>query len=73
MGGGGLFKNKNTLEEKLPTRMKKIQSKNFPDAQGQVTPQYVIRSGRTSNSPDTLWQSSLPGRMKIRSKTKAIE
>ena len=36
----------------------------FPDAQGQLTPQSLVRSGRISNSSDKLWMSSLPARMK---------
>ena len=46
----------------------------FPDAQGQLTPQSLVRSGRISNSSKMLWMSSLPSRMKkIRSKKKALE
>ena len=46
----------------------------FPDAQGQLTPQSMVRSGRLSNSFEILWLSSLPARMKkIRSKLKALE
>ena len=46
----------------------------FPDAQGQLTPQSLVRSGRISNSSDTLWMFSLPASMKkIRSKMKALE
>ena len=46
----------------------------FPDAQGQLTPQSLIRSGRISNSSEMLWMSSLPASMKkIRSKMKALE
>ena len=36
----------------------------FPDAQGQLTPQSLVRSGRTSNSSEMLWMSSLPASMK---------
>ena len=56
----------------LPARMNKIQSKMksldfspyksmgiFPDIQRQLTPPYVIQSGRISNSVETLWLSSL--------------
>ena len=43
----------------------------FPDAQGQLTPQSLVRSGRISNSSEILWMSSLPAR--IRSKMKALE
>ena len=32
----------------------------FPDAQGQLTPQSLVRSGRISNSYEMLWMSSLP-------------
>ena len=46
----------------------------FPDAQGQLTPQSLVRSGRFSNSSEMLWMSSLPASMKkIRSKMKALE
>ena len=46
----------------------------FPDAQGQLTPQFLVRSGRISNSSEILWMSSLPASMKeIRSKMKALE
>ena len=46
----------------------------FPDAQGQLTPQSLIRSGRISNSSEMLWMFSLPASMKkIRSKMKALE
>ena len=41
----------------------------FPDAQGQLTPQSLVRSGRISNSSEMLWLSWLPASMKkIRSK-----
>ena len=47
---------------------------NFPDAQGQLTPQSLVRSGRISNSSEMLWMSLLPASMKkIRSKMKALE
>ena len=36
----------------------------FPDAQGQLTPQSLVRSGRISNSSEMLWMSSLPTSMK---------
>ena len=42
----------------------------FPDAQGQLTPQSLVRSGRISNSSEMLWMSSMK---KIRSKMKALE
>ena len=46
----------------------------FPDAQGQLTPQSLVRSGRISNSFEMLWMSLLPASMKkIRSKMKALE
>ena len=46
----------------------------FPDAQGQLTPQSLVRSGRISNSFEILWMSSLPASMKkIRSKVKVLE
>ena len=46
----------------------------FPDAQGQLTPQSLVRSGRISNLSEILWMSSLPASMKkIRSKMKALE
>ena len=46
----------------------------FPDAQGQLTPQSFVRSGRISNSSEILWMFSLPASMKkIRSKMKALE
>ena len=46
----------------------------FPDAQGQLTPQSSVGSGRISNSIEMLWMSSLPASMKkIRSKIEALE
>ena len=46
----------------------------FPDAQGQLTLQSAVRSGRISNSSKTLWLSSLPTKMKkIQSKLEALE
>ena len=46
----------------------------FPDAQGQVTPQSLVRTGRISNSLEMLWMFLLPASMKkIRSKMKALE
>ena len=46
----------------------------FPDAQGQLTPQSLVRSGLISNSSEMLWMFSLPASMKkIRSKMKALE
>ena len=46
----------------------------FPDAQGQLTPQSLVRSGRISNSSEMLWMFLLPASMKkILSKMKALE
>ena len=46
----------------------------FPYAQGQLTPQSLIRSGRISNSFEMLWMSLLPASMKkIRLKIEALE
>ena len=46
----------------------------FPDAQGQLTPQSLDRSGRISNSSEMLWMSSLTASMKkIRSKMKVLK
>ena len=46
----------------------------FPDAQGQLTLQSMVRSGRISNSYEIFWLSSLPARIKkIRPKLKALE
>ena len=48
----------------------------FPDAQGQLTPQSLVRSGRISNSSEMLWMLSLPASTcmkKIRSRMKALE
>ena len=46
----------------------------FPDAQGQLTPQSLVRSGQISNSVETLCLSSLPAKMKkIQSKIEALE
>ena len=46
----------------------------FPDAQGQLTPQSLVRSGRISNLSEMLWMSLLPASMKkIRSKIQALE
>ena len=46
----------------------------FPDAQGQLTLQSLVRSGRISNSSEMLWMFSLPASMKkIRSKIEALE
>ena len=40
----------------------------FPDAQGQLTPQSLVRSGRISNLSEMLWMSSLPASLPFRSK-----
>ena len=46
----------------------------FPDAQGQLTTQSFVRSGRISNSSEMLSMFSLPASMlKIRSKMRALE
>ena len=46
----------------------------FQIAQGQLTPQSLVGSGRISNSSEILWMFSLPASMKkIRSKMKALE
>ena len=46
----------------------------FRDAQRQLTPQSVMRSGRISNLSETLWLFLLPARMKkVRPKMKALE
>ena len=46
----------------------------FRFAQGQLTPQPLVRSATISNSVQTLWLSLLPERMKkIRSKMRALE
>ena len=34
----------------------------FPDAQGQLTPQSLVRSGQISNSSEMLWMSLLSGK-----------
>ena len=36
----------------------------FQDAQGQLTPQSLVRSGRISNSAEMIWMSPLPASMK---------
>ena len=46
----------------------------FPDAQGQLTSQSLVRSSRISNSSEMLWMFSLPASMKkIQLKMKALE
>ena len=43
----------------------------FQDAQRQLSPKFLVRSGRISISSEMLWMSSLPASMKkIRSKTR---
>ena len=37
---------------------------SFSDAQGQLTPQSLVKVGRISTSSEILWLSSLPARMK---------
>ena len=61
----------------LTAKMKKILSKiksarvvtrlyiEFSDAQGQITPESVVVSGRNVNSFKLLCMSSLPARMKM--------
>ena len=45
----------------------------FTDAQGQLTPQSLVRSGRISNSSEMLWMFLLPASMKkIQSKTRTV-
>ena len=45
----------------------------FPDAQGQLAPQSLVRSGRISNSSEMSWVSFLPASMKkIRPKIEAL-
>ena len=46
----------------------------FSDAQGQLTPQSLVLTGRISNLFEMLWMSTLPESIKkIRSKVKALE
>ena len=46
----------------------------FLEAQGQLTPQSLVRSGHILNSSEMLWMFSLHASMKkIRSKMKALE
>ena len=46
----------------------------FSDAQGQISAQSLVESGRNSNSSEILWFSSIPASMKtIRLKIKALE
>ena len=47
---------------------------NFSDAQGQITPESVVVSGRNLNSSKLLCMSSSPAKMKmIQSKMKGLE
>ena len=47
---------------------------DFSDAQEQLSPQSMVRSGRISNPSETLWLSLLPAKMKeIKSNMKALE
>ena len=47
---------------------------NFPDAQGQISPESVVVSGRNLNSSKLSCMSSLPARMRmIESKMKELE
>ena len=46
----------------------------FPDPQGQLTPQFLVRSGQILASFEMLWMFLLPASMKkIQSKMKALE
>ena len=36
----------------------------FPDAQGQLTSESLVRPGQISNSSEILWLSSLPAKLK---------
>ena len=46
----------------------------FPDAQGQLTPQSLVRSGGILNSSEMLWMFSLSASVKkIRSKMRELE
>ena len=71
-------------KEEDPIKMKRLECSQdfshyktmgiFPHAQGQLTLQSMVGSGRISNSSETLWLSSLPAKTKnIRSKMKALE
>ena len=46
---------------------------NFSDAQGQITLELVVVSGRNLNSSKLPCMSSLPARMRIESKMKELE
>ena len=90
VSGRNLNSSKLSYLSSLPARMRMIESKMklecsqdfshykskgvFPDAQGQLTPQSLVRSGRISNLSEMLWMFSLPASMKkIRSKKRALE
>ena len=45
----------------------------FPAAEGQLTPQSLVRSGPISSSFEMSWMFLLPVKMKIRSKMKALK
>ena len=46
----------------------------FPDAQGQLTPQSLVRCGRISNLSKMIWMFLLPASMKkTQSKMRALE
>ena len=88
VSGRNLNSSKLSCMSSLPARMRMIESQMkelecsqdyksmgiFPDAQGQLTPQSLVRSGRISNSSEMLWMFSLHASMKkIRSKMRALE
>ena len=56
------------------TRFSPLSMGIFSDAQGQLTPQSLVQSGRNRNSSGILWLSLLLASMKkIRSKMKTLE
>ena len=86
VGSGQILYSSKTLWLSLLTaKIKKIRSKNegarvvttlyinFSDAQGQITLESVVVSGRNLNSSKLLCMSSLPARMRIESKIKELE
>ena len=90
VSGRNLNSSKLSCMSSLPARMRMIDSKMkalewshfshyksmgmFQIAQGQLTPQSLVRSGRISNSSEILWMFLLPASTKkIRSKMKALE
>ena len=89
VSGRNLNSSKLSCMSSLPAKMRMIDSKMkelecsqdfshyksiFPEAQGQVTPQSLVRSCRISNLSEMLWMFSLPASMKkIRLKMKALE